>query len=324
MANTPYNRVRSQNILAAHISGLGESAKKLESALNMQIDEETEYTLNDVSDQEDANYRYRIYEGDIRNWLDDPGPVIYRNGSEVDSSEYTVHPAYGAVIFNDQQNSDDEIAADFTYITDESGRLESLERDVSHLKDTRFGLRVAGEYQNSAISGVGAVSNGTDGDGIDLEADTIYAFPLFVRERTTFDDLAVNIESGSTGSLSFGLYEDDGAGYPSESVEIVNDDSDSAGTLRLDDVFTIDAGYYWLALLSDATPSVTGAESRSLPVIATDFSDAYCGWEVGHDFADDDGLPGTFPSSADLLPIQDVDADDNPHAYPQVFVRKEE
>ena len=84
MAKTPYHDLSTQDILSAHISGLQHDIGKLQEVLDLQTAEVSGHELEPVNDQQDPALRYRIYEGSIRGWLENPSPVIYRNGSQVD------------------------------------------------------------------------------------------------------------------------------------------------------------------------------------------------------------------------------------------------
>ena len=68
--------------------------------------------------QRNASYvvDYVSYRGMYKNWLDDPVPVLYRNGVEIVSgSGYSVVSASGAVVFDAANPSTDEITADYSY-----------------------------------------------------------------------------------------------------------------------------------------------------------------------------------------------------------------
>lgn len=127
MANTPYNDLGTQDILSAHISGLAHSINKIENVLNMKTATAT-ITLNPVTDQQDTSLRYRIYEGSIRNWTEF---TILRNNQIVDPAEYEAQGAFGVIVFHTQQQENDVVTAEITYIVDSSTRLETIENNVS-------------------------------------------------------------------------------------------------------------------------------------------------------------------------------------------------
>lgn len=127
MANTPYNDLGTQDILSAHISGLAHSVNKIENVLNMKTTSTT-ITLNPVTDQQDTSLRYRIYEGSIRNWTKF---TILRNNQIVDPAEYEAQGAFGVIVFHTQQQENDVVTAEITYIDESSTRLETIEGNVS-------------------------------------------------------------------------------------------------------------------------------------------------------------------------------------------------
>lgn len=135
MGKTPYRDLGSQDILSAHISGIQHDINKIQEALDMKEDSVEGHVLDGVHDQDDPALRYRIYEGTVRNWLDDPKPVIYRNGSMVDEDEYIIQPAYGVIVFHEQQKSGDEITADFSYIDSDSNTIDDMENNINIIID---------------------------------------------------------------------------------------------------------------------------------------------------------------------------------------------
>jgi conjugal transfer/entry exclusion protein len=135
MAITPYRDLKTEDILAAHISGLQHSVNKIEEVLNMKTQIVINETLYPVTDQDDPSLRYRIYEGKIRGWLDNPAPVIYRNGEVVPASEYVISPGHGVVVFHQQQLSTDEISADFDCVIAESSVLEQILQQIADLQN---------------------------------------------------------------------------------------------------------------------------------------------------------------------------------------------
>lgn len=134
MAKTPYNSLKSEDILAGHISGLQTDINKIQEVLDMKTGTRSGHALEPVIDQDDPSLRYRIYEATERNWLESPAPTIYRNGSEVPSDEYILHAPYGVVVFHEQQNSNDSVTADFTHIMGTSTKIENLDSSVSNLQ----------------------------------------------------------------------------------------------------------------------------------------------------------------------------------------------
>lgn len=142
MAKTPYSDVGSEDILSAHLSGLQHDINKIQEVLNMKTAEARNFELKPVTDQDDPSLRFRIYEGDLRNWLLDPLPVIYRNGVRVNESQYELKAPYGAIVFKTQQKASDRITADFTYVIGESDVIGN----VAEIPIGRENLVVNGDF----------------------------------------------------------------------------------------------------------------------------------------------------------------------------------
>lgn len=133
MAKTPYQNLSTQDILSGHLSGVQSDINKIQEILDMKTKNVTGHQLNAVRNQDDVSLRYIIYEGNIRNWLDEPTPIIYRNGIEVDASEYELQAPYGLIVFQEQQSSSDTITADFSYIVSESNKIEEMDSKVEEV-----------------------------------------------------------------------------------------------------------------------------------------------------------------------------------------------
>jgi hypothetical protein len=245
MANTPYGKLGSEDILSAHINGLQYGINNVESILNMKTASKTGQALAPVIDMEDNTLRYRIYEATDRNWLTSPAPVIKRNGTAVNSNEYVMQPAYGVVVFNVPQSSSDAITADFTHVTNGSTRLETIEGNVSanasqlstnttqiatntqDIATNKQGLidvnaRVDGIGAQSEVQGVidptktyyanakfnGTLSNQKTAVNIGMLAGSIDCVPFYVEYPTTFDAIRITVGSTSTsGNVIMGIYD---------------------------------------------------------------------------------------------------------------------
>jgi hypothetical protein len=117
MPITPFKRVVSRGIYGADVSGLQDAVNKMETVLNMQTASAVNHLLQAVADQSDQSMHRLIYEGSIRNWLENPVPVIKRNGINVTPDQYALYAAQGMVIFHQPQSANAVITADFTHIT---------------------------------------------------------------------------------------------------------------------------------------------------------------------------------------------------------------
>ncbi|WMV74973.1 hypothetical protein [Geobacillus thermodenitrificans] len=296
MAQTPYRDLTSQDILAAHISGLQHDINKMQAVLEMKTAQATGHVLTPVADQDDPTIRYRIYEGTIRNWLDNPTPVIYRNGVQVNPNEYEISPAHGVVVFHDQQNSNDTISADFTYITNTSAWRQSIDGSIGSIPTLQqtvnrhaqlFANNPSGVEPFYPVSGTYVSHfrrdyNPINSDGsanvnshvpafrILVYGNTIDAFPFPVTTKTRFSKAAMKLNSASTDvPLRIGIYRDSGL-RPSEllfqSPVITIPAAGGWGMVDID--WELEPGFYWIARHDGATAYYDGLNQVSaIPIV---------------------------------------------------------
>ncbi|OQP08943.1 hypothetical protein B1691_12980 [Geobacillus sp. 47C-IIb] len=296
MAQTPYHDLASQDILSAHISGLQHDINKMQAVLEMKTAQATGHVLTPVADQDDPTIRYRIYEGTIRNWLDNPTPVIYRNGVQVNPNEYEISPAHGVVVFHDQQNSNDTISADFTYITNTSAWRQSIDGSIGSIPTLQqtvnrhaqlFANNPSGVEPFYPVSGTYVSHfrrdyNPINSDGsanvnshvpafrILVYGNTIDAFPFPVTTKTRFSKAAMKLNSASTDvPLRIGIYRDSGL-RPSEllfqSPVITIPAAGGWGMVDID--WELDPGFYWIARHDGATAYYDGLNQVSaIPIV---------------------------------------------------------
>ena len=120
MAETPFKKVESREILGADITVLQDVANRVERVLQFGTATVVGHQLIGAVDQLSPSLHCRVYEGSIRNWLETPEPVIRRNGAIVHRLEYDLYAAQGAIVFGDQQSMNDVITADFTCVSNSS------------------------------------------------------------------------------------------------------------------------------------------------------------------------------------------------------------
>lgn len=238
MAKTPYVKLASQDILSAHVSGLGSAINNIETALNMRTETINNVQLTAVSDNEDSSERYRIYEGSKRCWLASPTPTIKRNGVVVSSNEYVIQSAYGVVVFHKQQKSSDVITVSATIISSESTALDTINYDITSIKNdvkdlknssgsnsgntgTSTGGAISGVYGNSILSKQAWISNYLGGSGMPTATYTTSAgvwdlVPIIITEDMSFDKMRVYcVSSSSNPNIVLSLYSNrDDLGYP--------------------------------------------------------------------------------------------------------------
>lgn len=135
MAKSDFNRLTSQDILSAHINGIANAIGNIEQVLNMQTATVEDYELYPIVDIDESEYNYRIYEGDIRGWQTIPAPVIKINGKVAETNSYEIQPAFGVVVFHEQQSSNATITVSCTHIKAGSTRID----DISQVANDALG-----------------------------------------------------------------------------------------------------------------------------------------------------------------------------------------
>lgn len=165
MANTPFDKIGSEDILSAHVNGIQYSIGNIETALNLGTAKVTGARLTPVVDMDDSALRYRIYEADKRGWLTDPAPIIYRNGSVVNPDEYSLQSAYGVIVFTVQQSTSAVITATFTHVAGDSERLKAIEVATDKVNKIETDLNTLDGRVDGIDSRVTAVENSAGSGG---------------------------------------------------------------------------------------------------------------------------------------------------------------
>lgn len=290
MAITPYGDLSSEDILSAHVSGLQHSVNKIEQVLNMKTATASGHTLVAVNDQDDPSLRYRIYEGTIRGWLDNPTPVIYRNGVEVDSSEYIISPGHGVVVFHEQQVSTDEITADFTYIDAGSSVIENLQSGINQntalLANNPAGVEPFYPMSGAYVSHYRRDYNPFNADGtynveshkpafdVLVYGDTIDAFPFPIPTKTRFNQAAICLgHANSEVNVKIGIYKDNGSLRPGDLLfESPTITIPAEGGWGYADIsWELEPGFYWIARHDGTTAYWNGLNQISaIPLVDFD------------------------------------------------------
>lgn len=314
MSKTPFKRINSREIFGADISGVQDAVNKLETVLEMHTAHTANHPLAPIVDQLEETRHRRIYEGNIRNWLEEPAPVIRRNAEIVSSEEYTLYAAQGMVLFHEQQPQGINVAAGFTYIsatspftghveaggtvhapaTPESSRFLSAADKVrldalDLLRYRRVGLYHAG-ITASALAGLATSANNLD------------MLPFYVPVAQAFDRIAVSVTTLAAGNARLGIYADTGAVYPGELVldaGVVT--TGTAGTRALTISLVLAPGLYWLARLQDAAPSLQGLSTAGMIALGSEDLgiSAITGYRLARAYGD--GFPNPFPSGAAFI-----------------------
>lgn len=332
MAKSNFTKLgTADSVISAHLNGLGDAINKVESILGMKTASKQDYALTPVADQDDVSLQYRIYECDITNWVSEPAPVIYKNGSVVDPDEYVLYPGHGAVVFHLQQEPSDIITADFSYITEGSTLADQVNtntQDIDDLKNNSggggggvtlpFPLYIPQAYRNAAIIADGACYRGEDNKGIEQAAYDLVVLPMYVPEEITFDRVATNVLSPGGGGMWFLIYKDNGSGYPGELVFSQHRWAPaSPGLVYTNTEFTLQPGLYWIGFHSDGKQGCQGLYTKSLPVIGTNWNPAesYVAYRVSA-FYNSSTPVNPFPTGAGLW------SQESHEVLPALFVRR--
>ena len=193
MAKTQFNKVNSQDILSAHINGLASGINNLETALDMKTSTIEGHILVPVNDMDEVENRNRIYEGAIRNWIQEP--IVKRNGVVVPSTEYVSQPAYGVIVFHNSQLISDVISVNVSYINTSSTRLETIESDVLDLKGSQGSANAIKWFNGNGLnSSTGWFTNFNKSPKMPVTAYTSTKWindfvPVVVTEQTVVDKL---------------------------------------------------------------------------------------------------------------------------------------
>lgn len=291
VAITPYIDLHSEDILSAHISALQHNINKLETVLDLITTAKTGQPLIAVSDQMDPSLQYKIYEGIDRNWLTTPSPIIYRNGTVVASSEYTLKAAQGSVVFIAQQLPTDVITGDYTMLTGNSRILNSLSQtadtvatntqniatNTQNITNNANAIKNQGSPAFHAVgtwrTHMGTVSAPTPQyqTGVSTGTNNMDAFPFWVSEPTNYDAMRVTIGTGAGAKLKMGIYANSN-GYPSTKIaETVEGNPSTTGDLILafsNGNITLQPGMYWLVRWQDASPTLNNClyNTQALPI----------------------------------------------------------
>jgi len=142
-------------------------------------------------------------------------------------------------------------------------------------------MRSAFYYDASTAEGAQNQAN------VALVANRLYAVPVFVEQDTPIDTLAINVASG-TGNLRFGVYYPTSSGLPGALLSEAGTVAVTAAFKTVSASITLPAGYSFLALESDSTPTVAHFQA-AVAIFGTDGASVLGGCYVAHTY-------GTLPS----------------------------
>lgn len=133
-------------------------------------------------------------------------------------------------------------------------------------------------------------------------ANTLYAIPINVPRKMTLDLLAIQVTIGAADkSVRLGIYADGTNLYPGTLVldaGAVGVATTGVKSIAISQQLT--KGLYWLAFVSDGTPTVARSNLLALllGISATEFTYWNHGWKVAHTYA---ALPDPFTAGGSLV-----------------------
>lgn len=149
--------------------------------------------------------------------------------------------------------------------TDNDGTGTTIKAGGDMINDnfTELYALIGGGFPSPYVSGNKYGTIRSSGATITLTANTLYAAPFFCRRSTTFSAISVRVGTGAASTkITLGIYSNVD-GKPSALLHQSNNEpstasssSDAAGTFAANP--TLAPGLYWLALVCDGTPGLSG------------------------------------------------------------------
>lgn len=141
-----------------------------------------------------------------------------------------------------------------------------------------------------------------------LPANRLFASPFLIAVTTPIEELAIEISAGDSGkSARLGIYNDGVNLYPGSLVADSEGEISVAATGIISVTYipalSLTKGLYWLAIVSDGTPTVTrqvGNVRIFIPLMgvkSTNFGANNTGWYVAHTY---NGLPDPYTAGGTL------------------------
>ncbi|WP_294402644.1 hypothetical protein [uncultured Clostridium sp.] len=289
MSKTPYTKLTSEDILSAHITGLGYAINNIETVLNMDTTTITDVQMDAVKDMSDSSDRYRIYECSKRCWLTSPAPVIKRNGTKVASTEYAIQPAYGTIVFHQQQKSSDSITVSATVVNGTSAVIKRINDAIAEIKNGITGggsssdgttvattedsvdIGIVSRYiTNSCDGGKVPDSSGYTSGGMAVPTGTYEAFPFIIKAPCKVDHIRIECMGASVSGvfLRACIYKADPVtGNPKEYVKRGKAKAEMSGATGYKYVYfdgaNLEPGLYYIAMYFSGTSSVKGLKNAN-------------------------------------------------------------
>lgn len=137
--------------------------------------------------------------------------------------------------------------------------------------------------------------------GTAIAANTLYAVPLYVLRDMSFSAFTVQVTNlAADASARLGVYNDGTNLYPGTLVSdlgVVSVATTGLKTITPGSPIALTKGLYWLAVVSDGTPSLGGWNPAITPLGGTDTTDINYGWNVAFTYA---ALPTPFTAGGSV------------------------
>lgn len=137
-----------------------------------------------------------------------------------------------------------------------------------------------------------------------LVADTLYAVPFLVPRTMTFDYIGIQVTAQAGQKFRMGIYENGTNLYPGDLVVDAGETTLAAIGIKTRDIdpTQLTKGLYWLAIVSDGTPTIVVRYEYAfhlLGAVATDFTSTgeQTHWEVAQVYG---ALPDPFTGGGSL------------------------
>lgn len=144
-----------------------------------------------------------------------------------------------------------------------------------------------------------------------LIADREYFTPIYVSRTTTYDRLAIYVQSAAAGLARLGIYNADVNLQPSTLVlDAGTVDVSTTGAKEKTISQELTEGYYFLAVVSDVAPTCYGPDATamaSLPITASGSNSSIMKQTTLSVGAQGSHVSGGFPASA-VVPTDDQDS----------------
>jgi len=127
---TNWQDPQTSKVISPHISGMQESLGKIEDGFNLTTMTDPNIQLSEVYIS--PTNRYRIFQAPLgkRNWVENPAPIIKKNGIAI-TTGFTIEYGGGAIVLSTNALSSDKFTAEATYTTNE--KIKDLVNKVSAL-----------------------------------------------------------------------------------------------------------------------------------------------------------------------------------------------